>query len=199
MPRALGHSVLPLPCENRRLSIGNFVAIFFLPVPAYRRFIWLSVQASNFLVLLRTSEKNGIPFLLVVQDPKSRAHHLSAPPKSHNVASKQQDVQPFFAHPATTPPLLGTNALRCASVGSHGSNAFHCCAHTSCDTCPTISGAQATNFESLIMFFRACSKRWPSIGATLTQQDCCPQHHQPQHGMIDLLKVYDIHLSELLL
>ena len=26
-----------------------------------------------------------------------------------------------------------------------------------------------------------------SIGATLTQQDLCPQHHQPQHSMIDLL------------
>ena len=32
-----------------------FVAIIF-PVPAYRRLIWVSLQASDFLVLLRTSE-----------------------------------------------------------------------------------------------------------------------------------------------
>ena len=35
-----------------------FVAIIF-SVSAYRRFIWVSVQASNFLVLLRTSERLG--------------------------------------------------------------------------------------------------------------------------------------------
>ena len=33
-----------------------FVAIIF-PVQAYRRFIWVSVQASIFLVLLRSSER----------------------------------------------------------------------------------------------------------------------------------------------
>ena len=135
--------------------MGFFVAIIFLPVPAYRRFIWVSVQASKFLVLLRTSEKMGHLFLvvLIVQDSKSRAHHLSAPPKRHSVASKQQDVQPFLAHPAPTPPVLGTNALRCANVGSHGSNALHCCTYTSCDTCHTISGAHTTNFKSRIYFF----------------------------------------------
>ena len=35
-----------------------FIAIIF-PVRAYRRFIWVSVQASIFLVLLRTSERLG--------------------------------------------------------------------------------------------------------------------------------------------
>ena len=52
----LGHSVLPLPCENRRLSMGFCRDIFFLPVRAYRRSIWVSVQASIFLVLLHRSE-----------------------------------------------------------------------------------------------------------------------------------------------
>ena len=32
------------------------------PVPAYRRFIWVSVQASIFLVLLHTSERLGVFF-----------------------------------------------------------------------------------------------------------------------------------------
>ena len=123
-----------------------FVAIIF-PVHAYR-FIWVSVQASIFLVIIRASERLGIFFLLVVQDPISRAHHLSAPPKSHSVASKQQDVQPSLAHPATTPHILGTNALRCASVVGHGSNALHCCTYPSCGTCPTLPGAHATNIEA---------------------------------------------------
>ena len=36
----LGHSVLPLPCENRRLSMGICRDVFFvLPVRAYRQFI----------------------------------------------------------------------------------------------------------------------------------------------------------------
>ena len=106
--------------------------------------------------------KSGEYFSTGSTRPQIRAHHLSARPKSHSVASKQQDVQPFLAHPATTPPLVGINALRRASVGSHGSNALYCCAYRSCDTFPTISGAHATNFESRIMFFRACSRRWPT-------------------------------------
>ena len=62
----------------------------------------------------------------------------------------QQDVQPSLAHPATQPHLLGTNALRCASVDSHITNTLHCCTSSSCSTFPAIPGAHATNFESRI-------------------------------------------------
>ena len=86
---------------------GIFVSIFFFfPVPAYRRFIWVSVQTYNFLVLLRTSEKTGGLFLLVVQDPKLRAHHLSAPPKSHSVASKHRMYSHFSLILQRLPPHL---------------------------------------------------------------------------------------------
>ena len=50
----LGHSVLPLPCEHMRLSMGFLLRLFF-PVQAYKRFIWVSVQASFFLVVLSNS------------------------------------------------------------------------------------------------------------------------------------------------
>ena len=43
----LGHSTLPHPCENRRLSMGFCRDIFF-PVRAFRRSIWVSVQAYIF-------------------------------------------------------------------------------------------------------------------------------------------------------
>ena len=144
--RAWATPFRPFPAKTGG-SRWDFFCREIFRVPAYRRLIWVSVQAFKFLVL-RTSERTGDILLLLVQDPISRAHHLSAPKKIHSVASKQQDVQPFLAHPATTPPLLGTNALRCTNVGSHGSNALHCCAYTSCDACLTISGAHATNFES---------------------------------------------------
>ena len=91
--------------------------------------------------------------LLVIQGPISQAHHLSAPPKSHSKASKQQRVRPSLAQPATTPYLLGTNDLRCTSVVGHGSNALYCCIYTSYRTCPTLPGAQATKFESRIVIF----------------------------------------------
>ena len=46
----LGHSVLPLPCENRRLSMGFCRDIFFVPLRSYRRSTWVSVLASNLLI-----------------------------------------------------------------------------------------------------------------------------------------------------
>ena len=68
----LGHSVLPLPCENRRLSMGR--DIFFLPVRSYRRSIWVSVMASILLVLLQVGISGNLS-LLVVQ----RAQHAAPP------------------------------------------------------------------------------------------------------------------------
>ena len=70
-----------------------FVAIIF-PVQAYRRFVWVSVQASIFLVQLHRSERLGIFFLLVVQDPISRACHLSAPPILFNRMYSQLSLIP---------------------------------------------------------------------------------------------------------
>ena len=77
---------------------------------------------------------------------------LFSPTKEPQRGFQQQDVQPSLDHPATKPHLLGTNALRCAIVDSHGSNALHCCTYTSCSTCPTLAGAHATNFKSRIFF-----------------------------------------------
>ena len=73
----LGHSVLPLPCENRRLSMGFCRDIFFLPVRSYRRSIWVSVLASNLLVLLQVGMSGNLSLLLV-----QKAQH-AAPPKRH--------------------------------------------------------------------------------------------------------------------
>ena len=50
----LGHSVLPLPFENRRLLMGFCRDIFFLPIRAYGRSIWVSVQASILLAVSYT-------------------------------------------------------------------------------------------------------------------------------------------------
>ena len=49
----LGHSVLPLSCENRRLSMG-FCRDIYILVRAYRQSIRVSVQASILLVLLQS-------------------------------------------------------------------------------------------------------------------------------------------------
>ena len=74
----LSHSVLPLPCENRRLSMGICRDIcIFLPVRSYRRSIWVSVLASNLLVLLQVGISGDLSLLLV-----QRAQH-AAPPKRH--------------------------------------------------------------------------------------------------------------------
>ena len=73
----LGQSALPLPCENRRLSMGSRRDIFFLPVRSYRRSIWVSVLAPNLLVqkAQHAASPVGEISLLVVQ----RAQH-GAPP-----------------------------------------------------------------------------------------------------------------------
>ena len=128
--------------------------------------------------------------------PGSTGHHFTSsspcsPTKAPLRSSLQQDVQPTLTHPATQPHLLGTHALRCASVDSHGSNELNCCSSSSCSTCPTIPGSHATNLESRIYFFSV-----PAAGvgpltysteAMLIQQDNIPQHYQLQHSMIDLL------------
>ena len=70
-------------------SRWEFLSRSFFAVPAYRWFIWVLVQASNFCYhysYVRRKKTGGL-FLRVVQNPKSRARHLSAPPKSHFAAS----------------------------------------------------------------------------------------------------------------
>ena len=126
------------------------------------------------------------------------------PMKAPLHSSLQQDVQSSHAHPAKQPHVLGTNGLRSASVDSNGRNALHCYTSSSCGTCPTIPGAHATSFESRMIFFSVpaagVGPRTYSTGATLIPHDCCPQHYQPQHSMIEsLTAAQDIHKSELLL
>ena len=125
----------------------DFLSRLFPPVPAYKRFIWASVQVFKFLVPSRTSEKSrGIGPQITSSPPFS--------PTNESLCSfLQQGVQPSLAHPTTKPHLLNTNALRCTSVDSHGTNALHCCTSSSCSTCPAIPGAHATNFASQIYFF----------------------------------------------
>ena len=90
-------------------------------------------------------------------DSSTGPHITSSPPFSPTKeplrSFHQQDVQPSLAHPATKPHLLGTNALRRASVDSHGSNALHCCAYPNCGTCPILTGAHATIFKSRIYIY----------------------------------------------
>ena len=115
MPTARGHSALPLPRENRQLSMGFFLSriVFqFLHTDGscgsqYRRLIF-------WYYYVRREDWGSFPAGSST-GPRITSYHLSASPKSHSAASKQQDVQPSLAQPATRPHLLGTNALRCAS------------------------------------------------------------------------------------
>ena len=153
---------MPLPRENRRLSTGLFLSrLFFqfkhtdgLHGSQYRHlFFWC--------YFVRRKDWGSFP-----TGNSTGPHITSSPPFSPTKeplrSFQQQDAQPSLTHPAAKPHLLGTNALRCASVDSHGSNALHCCTYPSCDTCPTITGAHATIYESRTFFFRACSRRWPT-------------------------------------
>ena len=127
-------------------------------------------------------------------------HFTSSPPYTPTKAplrsSVQQNVQPSLTHPGTQPHLPGTNALRFASVDSHGSNALNCCSSSRSSTCPAITGAHATNLESRILSSSVQATSVDpltySIGATLIPQHYRPQHYRPQHyqlqhSMIDLL------------
>ena len=127
--------------------------MIIFPVQAFRRFIWVSVQESFFWChFVRRKDWGSLS-----TGNSTGPHITSSPPFSPTKeplrSFHQQDVQPSLAHPATKPHLLGTNALRCASVDSHGSNALNCCSSSSCTTCPTIPGAHATNLESRIYIF----------------------------------------------
>ena len=104
-----------------------FVATtFFFLVQAYRRIVWVSVQASIFLVLLRMSERLGTFSTGSSTGPHITSSPPFSPTKEPRRSFQQQGVPPSLAHPATRPHLLGTNAPRCASVDSHGSNALNC-------------------------------------------------------------------------
>ena len=111
--------------------------------------------------------KTGDLFLLeVIQDPISRAHHLSAPPKSHCVASNNR----MYSHLSLIPQRSRTNALRCASVDSHGSYALHCCTYPNCGTCPTLPGAHATNLKSRLYIFFSCLQQALAYLLTVYEQ-----------------------------
>ena len=122
----MGHSVLPLPRENRRLSI-RFFCIDYISSTSIQRVDMGPSRGAYCSGTTAYVGRTGGLFLLVIQGPISRAHHLSAPPKSHSIASKQERVPPSLAHSSTTPHLLGTNDLRCTSVVGDGSIALYCC------------------------------------------------------------------------
>ena len=65
----------------------------------------------------------------------STGPHITSSPPFRPTNEQKRSFQAtgctaILAHAVTTPHLLGTHALRCASVDSHGSNAFHWCTYT---------------------------------------------------------------------
>ena len=143
--------------------MGNCCRDYFFPRTSIQKvYMGLSTGVYFSGTTIRTSDRLGS-----FRTGSTGPHFTSSPPLSPTKeplgSSLQQDIQPSFAHPATLPHLLGTNALRCASVDSHGSNALHCCTSSSCSTCPTIPGAHATIFESrtyiYLFFFFPCRQQ----------------------------------------
>ena len=87
-----------------------FFAIFF-PVRAATNGLYGSQYRRSRLALLHASKRLDVVFLLVVQEPISRVHYLSAPTEEPLRRFQQQDVQPSLARLATEPHLLCTYAL----------------------------------------------------------------------------------------
>ena len=124
----MDHSVLPLPRKNRRLSMGFFFCRDYvfqftttdgLYGSQYRRlFVWYYAVRWNDWGSFSTGSSTG---------PRIPSSPPFSPNKEPLLSFQRQDVQPSLDHPATKPDLLGTNALRCAIVDSHGSYTFHCC------------------------------------------------------------------------
>ena len=121
-----GHSVLPLPCENRRLSMGFFRDIFCFSstrIPT----VYMSLSTGVYFTST-TAGRNDRDSFSPGSTEFSLQHHQSAtasPPTAECTA---------VSHPTTQPHLLGTIALRCARVNSNGSNALTCSSPLTCST-----------------------------------------------------------------
>ena len=142
-------------------------------------FIWVSAKAYIFSTTNTScAEKAHHLFLLEIQNPTPRGHHLSAPTKEPLRRYRQQDLQLYLALLITKPHSLCTNALGCASAHSYGMNAHHCCSYLRCGTCPPPAGRAYNRFKvtGILLVFREGDGPLPnSGGTTLIQYYCCPQ------------------------
>ena len=111
----LGHSVLPLPSENRRLSMGFSCDMFFFQFKHTDGLIE-SQHRCILLVLLQVGMTGYLSFLGV-----QRAQH-AAPPKRHCVAPYSRMYSRLSLSKATA--LTRHYGLRCARVNSNGSSAL---------------------------------------------------------------------------
>ena len=149
----LGHSVLPLPCENRRLSMGFYRDIFCsssMSIPT----VYMSLSTGVYFTSTTAGRNDGEPF-----SPGST--EFSLPPHQSTTASLPTAECTAVSQPAKQLHLLGTIAPCRARVNSHGSNALTCSLPLTCSTCPAINGAHAINLGSRIpFFFRADGTRW---------------------------------------
>ena len=114
----LGHSVLPLPCENRRLSMGFYRDIF--------------CSSSMSIPTVYMSLSTGVYFTSTTADQNDwesssfspASTEFSLQPHHSATASLPTAECTAVSHPAMQPHLLGTIALHCARVNSNGHGYF---------------------------------------------------------------------------
>ena len=148
-------------------------------------------------------EKTGDLFLLViVQSPYPELTTFQPPPKSHCVASNNM----MYRHLS----LVSQRSRIYWALTPSDEQASTATVLTPFTAVHTQSAVHAPPYRALIQQFlgdgyifsvpaAGVNPLTYSIGATVIQHDCCPQHFQLKHKVIDLLPVYDIHLSEPLL
>ena len=102
------------PSSRKQATLDEHIVCRYYLSSTNIRSLWVSVQASIFLVLLCTSERLGSFSTGSSTGPHSTSSPRSCPTKDPLRSFQQEDVQPSLVHPATKPHLLDTNALRCA-------------------------------------------------------------------------------------
>ena len=119
----LGHSVLPLPCENRRLSMGFCRDIFSSGSSIQTVYMGLS---TGVYFTSTTAGRNAWESFPPGSTEFSLQRHQSA------TASRPTAEFTAVSHLVKQPHLLGTTALRCARVNSNDSNALTCSSPLTC-------------------------------------------------------------------
>ena len=99
MSRALGHSVLPLPRENRRLSMEIFCRDYFSSSSIQTVYMGLSTGVYFSGTTSFVGKTEDLFLLVVAQDPIPRTYHLSDPLKNHCVASNNRMYSHFSLIP----------------------------------------------------------------------------------------------------
>ena len=117
----LGHSVLPLPCENRRLSM-RFSWNIFCSSSSSMQTVYMSLSTGGYFTSATAGRNVGESFFPVCT--KSSAYSPTKAPLQL-CSSLQQNVQQSFTQQCSR-TYYACNALRCARVNSNGSNALTC-------------------------------------------------------------------------